>query len=224
MRLDLTQDTILELWIEGKDLTADYQQTSCTQLLRAIKERLCRDNSVNGEDDFPACFSPAQMRVLYREGRRWLSAAYMRADAGGNLRRVRHVLHLTEDGRTHHIQAVACILQMQLPPAWEQARGRPERRLRPCHTSVHQAVDAARPSRPWSRRGAAPEAAAVFQIMGLAVRPRGGPPARPAGPQRHCGGPVGGAGAAAAAGAVRTGPDPGAVPPAGFQGGPAPPL
>ena len=180
MRLDLTQDTILELWIEGKDLTADYQQTSCTQLLRAIKERLCRDNSVNGEDDFPACFSPAQMRVLYREGRRWLSAAYMRADAGGNLRRVRHVLHLTEDGRTHHIQAVACILQMQLPPAWEQAVAGQSGACDPVtrlytKQSMQHAIQA------MVQAGAAPEAAAVFQIMGLAVRPGEDPlPARQA--------------------------------------------
>lgn len=170
MRLDLTQDAIDELWTEGKDLTNEYAQVSCTELLRNRKESFRRDNCRSGEDDFPTCFSPARMRALFKEGRRWLTAVYRRADVGGNIHRVRQVLRLREDPFTHNIQAVGCILQLHLPPAWEQVL---VSLAAPCDpvTRLHTRATAEQAGRAFDKAGAAPYAVAVFQCVGLTAAP-----------------------------------------------------
>lgn len=174
MRMNLTTDTLEELWVEGRDLSSEYAQASCTELLRSRKAHARRDNCRSGEDDFPACFSPARMRALFKEGRRWLTAVYRRADTGGSIHRVRQVLRLMKDPLTHNIQAVGCIVQLRLPPLWERILATQVSECDPV-TRLYTRASAEEAGLAFDKAGASPYAAAVFQCIGLGAAPGSDP-------------------------------------------------
>ncbi len=94
IRADLTQDTVEALWAEGKDLSGQVQKISCSTILSQEQQKI-----LSGADleDFRAHYGREPLLQLFREGRRWLCAEYPRADGSGNIRWVRHAVHLTQD-------------------------------------------------------------------------------------------------------------------------------
>lgn len=94
MRANLDLDRVETLWVEGTDLSGQAQGTRCSEVLQTEKQNIfCKGD----QEDFLDSFDRDKLLQLYRSGQRWLCAEYRRADYGGSIRWVRHVLYLTEE-------------------------------------------------------------------------------------------------------------------------------
>lgn len=168
MRLNLTRDTVEELWVEGQDQTAAWAGVPAWAMLRQQRAGLRRDDSANGADDFSACFSTAQMRAQFGAGRRWLAAVYQRVDAGGNIRRVRHLVRMTQDPQTGALLAFGCLLHLHLPAVWERRLCTESGAFDPI-TRLYDRGFIARAAGAFAGAGAGAYAVAVVQALGLAA-------------------------------------------------------
>lgn len=121
MQADLTRDTVEALWAEGKDLSAQVRETPCSRVLAQRREKILPGA---GQDSFRASYDRDQLLQLFREGRRWLPAEYPRADGSGNIRWVRHVVHLTQDPLSGNVLAHIYLIRSDPLSQLEQALGR----------------------------------------------------------------------------------------------------
>lgn len=170
MRLNLTRDTVEALWTEGRDRTAAYAGASACTMLQEQQPTLRRARDAGDADDVETCFSITRMRAQFAAGRRWLVAAYQRADAAGNICRVRELLHLTENPDTGDLMAFGCVVQLHLPAAWERGLIREGGVIDPL-TRLYDGASIARAARAFAAEGAGPRAVAVFQTLGVSVSP-----------------------------------------------------
>ena len=117
---------------------------------------------------FSACFSTAQMRAQFGAGRRWLAAVYQRVDAGGNIRRVRHLVRMTQDPQTGALLAFGCLLHLHLPAVWERRLCTESGAFDPI-TRLYDRGFIARAAGAFAGAGAGAYAVAVVQALGLAA-------------------------------------------------------
>ncbi len=106
---NLTKDELASLWVEGQDLSSQIWQASCSQILLREWGKVIQEDRV---EETAALFEREKLLGAFREGQRWLSAEYRRADGGGNIRWVRYVLSLTEDTKTHDIYLYAYLIRI----------------------------------------------------------------------------------------------------------------
>ena len=169
MKANLLQDTVEELWVEGKNLGGQVRRTPCSQILCRERETIrCEE----GQEAFLENLDRDRLLRLYQEGERWLSAEYRRADGSGNLRWVRHVLYLSADPFTHDPCLYVYLVRMDLSRQWELALGQgigknPVARLHGRET-VRGMASVLFPSREPGER-----AVALFQADGLDKSHRG---------------------------------------------------
>ena len=172
MRANLDLDTVESLWVEGSDLSGQVQETRCSQILQIERQKIsCRGD----QGEFQSCFDREQLLRLYHSGRRWLCAEYRRADSGGSIRWVRHVLYLREDPISRQVYLFVYLIWLdpnhQLEPILRRERQRdPVTRLygRDAARRIAEAL--------FSNRTGGNRAVAVFQINGLAQQPAGNGP------------------------------------------------
>ena len=107
MRANLELDTVELLWEEGADLSSQVQETRCSQLLQMELQRVFRRGD---QRSLQLYFDREQLLEQFRAGRRWLCAEYRRADSGGGIRWVRHVVYLTEEPISRQIYLFAYLL------------------------------------------------------------------------------------------------------------------
>ena len=168
VRANLTQDAMEEFWSEGKDLSGQVCKTPCSQFLTLERSRIPLP-------DFLECFDRDRLLRLFREGRRWISAEYQRADQGGIIHWVRHGLNLSEDPVTRDIYLHGYLLRADLSRQWEQTLGRAADRdpvsglCLP--NTVRRMAEALFPGRAPGERGVA-----LIHMDGLLRRPEAGPP------------------------------------------------
>ena len=118
MRANLTRDTVDDVWMEGRQANGQGSHLSCTALLHSMQEGIFAEDSQLVP---PACFDPAQLLHRFRQGQQWLSAEYRRTDSSGNIRWVRHTLHLVEDPLTHDVSLHLYLIRIDAARQWEQA-------------------------------------------------------------------------------------------------------
>ena len=176
MRANLDQDTVETLWIEGTDLSGQVQETRCSQILRRERQKIfCRGE----QQDFLACFDREQLLRSFRAGRRWLCAEYRRVDSGGNIRWVRHVLHLAREPVTGQVYLFVYLLWLdpghQLEPAIQRGARRDAVTRLFDRETVRRIAETL-----FSGRKSGNRAVALLQINGI---PRQTPPDGPDGDQ-----------------------------------------
>ena len=120
MRANLTQDTIRELWSEGKDLSGRAREWTCAHILRTEAAKLFSEDD---RRDFARYFDRDALLALYEDGQRWLSAEYRRIDGGGNIRWVGQVINLTEDPLSQDVYLFFYLIQLDRRHRWEAVLG-----------------------------------------------------------------------------------------------------
>ena len=170
MRADLDLDQVEALWLEGSDLSAQAQDMPCSEALRIEKQNIfCKGD----QQDFLDNFDRDKLLQLYRAGQRWLCAEYRRADQGGSIRWVRHVLYLTEEPASHHVYLFAYLIRLDPAQHFDQvirggARRDPVSRLFR-QDAVQQMAEVLFSDRKNGNRGVA-----VLQVSGLERQHPGG--------------------------------------------------
>lgn len=100
MHGNLELDTVEMLWVEGKDMSGRVNGKKCSEILTSEWEKVFR---IGDRRDLKAFFSREHFLDDFRDGKRWLCAEYRRADSGGSVRWVRHVVHMVEDPLTRQV-------------------------------------------------------------------------------------------------------------------------
>ena len=163
MRANLDLDQIEALWLEGADLSGQVQDTPCSEALRAEKQNIfCKGE----QQDFLDNFDRDRLLQLYHAGQRWLCAEYRRADRGGSIRWIRHILYLAEEPVSHHVYLFVYLIRLDSARHFDQvirsgARRDPVSRLFRRDT-VQQMAEIL-----FSHRKNGNRAVAVLQISGL---------------------------------------------------------
>lgn len=170
MRANLALDRIDALWIEGADLTDQVQDTPCSEVLRNEKRNIfCKGE----QRDFLDSFDRDRLLQLYYAGQRWLCAEYRRADRGGSIRWVRHILYLTEDPASHHVHLFAYLIRLDSARHFDQIIRSGAQRDKVSRMFSQEAVQ--RMAEPlFSDRKSGNRAVAVLQVIGLEKQLPGG--------------------------------------------------
>ena len=117
MRGNLTNDTLYELWAEGRDITGNSDLHTCTQLLHSEKGKIfSRDKSSSLEQ----LLDRSELLRRFAAGERWFSATYRRTDGSGSIHSVYLVLYLAEDPVTHDGLLFLYLCQAEYLRSWEQ--------------------------------------------------------------------------------------------------------
>ena len=125
LRANLTQDTVQELWVEGRDFSTQAREERCTQVLkRALGKLFCPGD----RERCTGYFDREALLEQFAQGQHWLWAEYQRVDAGGTLHWVGHTANLAEDPLTHEVYLFLYIRRMDRRRAWEQMAGLEVRR------------------------------------------------------------------------------------------------
>lgn len=170
MRADLELDRIDALWVEGSDLTSKVQDTSCAEFLGSEKQNIfCKGE----QRDFLDSFDRDSLLRLYREGQRWLCAEYRRADQGGSIRWVRHILYLTEEPVNHHVYLFAYLIRLDPARHFDQIIRSGAQRDRVSRLFTQEAVQRMAEIL-FSDRKNGNRAVAVLQVLGLEKQLPGG--------------------------------------------------
>lgn len=109
LRANLTQDTVQELWVEGRSQGWKGQEDLCSQVLQRAAGKLFNKNE---QALLAPYFQRNALLEMYHQGQRWISLEYQRVDAGGNIHRVNHVANLVEDPLTRDVFLFLYISQL----------------------------------------------------------------------------------------------------------------
>ena len=120
MCANLTRDIIESLWVEGRDLSSRIWKVPCSQVLPAECGKVFSEDM---NKRLPALFDRRQLMRMYRKGKSWMSAEYRRTDGSGNIRWIRHIVHLTEDAMTHDVYLYIYMVQTEHRHMLEQSVG-----------------------------------------------------------------------------------------------------
>ena len=118
MRLNLSQDSVDDLWLEGRSLAGRLDDASASTLLGG------KLGKIFNSDDRKALgqlFDREHLLNLHAAGHDWVNVWYERADSGGNIRHVRHVFHLLEGSLTHDVYLNSYLIRVSLPASWHGA-------------------------------------------------------------------------------------------------------
>ena len=164
MRANLDLDTVEMFWEEGSDLSGQLREARCSYLLQAERQKVFSKSS---RRDLQMYFNREQLLQQFRAGHRWLCTEYRRADSGGGIRWVRHVLYLEEEPVSRQIYLFVYLIWLdpchRLEPAVRGDNLRdPVSRLYSRETIRRIAEDL------FTRRTGGNCAVAVLQLGGLA--------------------------------------------------------
>ena len=167
MRANLNQDTVESLWVEGRDLSGQVQETRCSQILQMERQKIfCRGE----RRDFLKYFDRERLLQFFRAGHRWLCTEYRRADSGGSIRWVRHVLYLTENPASGEVYLFVYLIWLDPNHLLEPAVRR-EARRDPVTRLFHREAVREIAESLFSSRQEGNRAVALVQVNGLPQEP-----------------------------------------------------
>ncbi len=167
MRANLDLDRVEALWVEGVDLSGQAQDIRCSEVLQMEKQHIfCKGD----QKVFPANFDREKLLQLYRSGQRWLCAEYRRADHGGSIRWVRHVLYLTEEPVSRQIYLFVYLIWLDPARHFEHVI-RSEARRDPVSRLYTRGALQRMAEMLFSDRKHGNRAVAVLQVNGMEDRP-----------------------------------------------------
>lgn len=160
---NLSRNSVLDLWIEGKDLSGTSTASSCTEILgqEAGKIFSPQDRQALGR-----YFDREQLLEAFARGQRWFSLEYQRVDGSGSIHWINRVVNLAEDPLTRDIYLFTYLFQTDIRHRREEESGLSIRRdpaTGLCGRDTARAlVEAQLQKHPGCRCGAA-----VIQLCGL---------------------------------------------------------
>lgn len=116
MRADLTQDTVRELWMDNRDMSAQLNGELCSHLLFQEESKVSLWDSDENLNDL---FDRRRLLQNFDLGKRWLTAEYRRASGKKKTEWVCHVVNLSEDPLTGDIYLFTYVLRLGLRREWE---------------------------------------------------------------------------------------------------------
>lgn len=120
LHANLSQDTVQELWVEGKNLTGRVGKECCSAILRREGEKLF---SADDRQTLAGYFDREELLRIFARGERWLSIEYRRIDGSGSIRWVSHVVNFGEDPITREIHLFSYLTQVDRRRQLEVALG-----------------------------------------------------------------------------------------------------
>lgn len=120
MRANLSEDVIEELWVEGKDLSGQAADESCSSMLKEGARHLFSHDDRLALADY---FDRERLIELFESGERWLSVEYRRVDGCGSISTVSHFVNLMRDPLTQDVRMSAYISQADPQHDREMALG-----------------------------------------------------------------------------------------------------
>lgn len=116
LHVNLTRNKVEEYWMEGRNLTESIDTSSPRKLIEQFTAGFFRKDSGDGLFRYTA----EDLVRMHEDGRHWVSKDMESTDRGGNIRKVRHVLHLVESAITHDVYMNAYVLQIPLSSRTEK--------------------------------------------------------------------------------------------------------
>lgn len=158
-RMNLTENRIEEVWREGKDLSQKYVNCDCNRILKLIIRDIAQPESLLMDADM---LTPDALIKRYHESERWIAFDSLKADCGGNIRHVRHIIHMLSGNASDEIWLNAYLLQVNIPQEAEKLF--PESAFRDSSSMVYEraAIDNI------AQRLCRKYAVAIFQVNGFA--------------------------------------------------------
>lgn len=117
MRADLSQDSVRELWMDGRDLSSHIPGERCSHILFQEETKLSFWDS---DDDRNDLFDRERLLQRFALGEHWLSAEYRRVSDEKSTEWVYHAVNLTEDPLTGEIYLFTYILRLDRRRRWER--------------------------------------------------------------------------------------------------------
>lgn len=117
---NLSRNSILELWAEGKDLSGTPDAASCTEVL---SHGAAHCASAEDRRALGWCFDREQLLEAFARGECWFSLEYRRADSSGGIHWVNRVMDLAEDPLTRDIYLFTYLFQSDLRHQREEELG-----------------------------------------------------------------------------------------------------
>ncbi len=119
LRTNLSQDTVVELWIEGRDRSRNLVDTSCSGCLARARAAIFNEKE---RESYASYFSVEELLGRFQEGDRWLWIDYQRIEGSGDVRWVRHIANLVEDPLTREVYLFLYICNLDVKKyQWENA-------------------------------------------------------------------------------------------------------
>lgn len=129
VRADLTEDSMEELWIEGRTLTQHLNGASFQRLVQWEKTRLFLRED---REEFLSVFGRTALLDAYARGMEWIAREYRCVDEGGTVRWLSYVAHLAKHPVTGNIQVFGFLQDTERRHAREAALAESARDL-PVH-------------------------------------------------------------------------------------------
>lgn len=125
MKVNLTADSMDEVWIGGIDQTAWTWGKTYSELLHAGQIQMFTKTK---EEEFGKQFDRENLLAAYDRGEYWSRTDYQRVDEGGNIRWMSASVNLVKDSKTEDIRMYACLCDMQKRHDWEKMAEEPVKR------------------------------------------------------------------------------------------------
>lgn len=116
MRLNLSRDSIEEFWLEGKDILGNLESYSASMILSKIRGKLERNEN---EKEIVKFYDTDYILTHFQSDEDWIVLEGHGIDRGGNIRRIRHVWHITTSPFTREKMLNAYLIQSTIPDEWD---------------------------------------------------------------------------------------------------------
>ena len=118
---NLTQDTVHQCWLEGRDVTGEASFLNFTDVLIHESKRAFLPEK---RKNFSEILSRDSLLLAYMERKKhWLMYEYQREDSDGNIRRVSCVVNLYSDSRNQDVHMAMWLNQLDKRYQWETQFG-----------------------------------------------------------------------------------------------------
>ena len=117
MRMDITNDKIEELWQKGKDVSIQAQSYLASEILEKTKQRL---TNKGGEKEIRDLYDINYIKENFKSDEQRMLCEGHSTDRGGNIRRVRHIWHMTTSPFSGHQMLNAYLINVGVPQYWEE--------------------------------------------------------------------------------------------------------
>lgn len=117
LKVNLTEDYVEEIWIDGTDKSAWTWGKTYTEIIKKSSKLLFSDRDIQ---KFKERFNRGNLLKQYEDGCLWSTEEYRRVDEGGNVGWISDTINLVRDPKTKSIYMFVCISNVQQRHEWER--------------------------------------------------------------------------------------------------------
>ena len=120
LKVNLTKDSIENVWKEGMDHTLSLKGRKYTETMEKEPLQLFVKSE---ETEFTDHFKRDTLLAAFEKGEWWFNMEYRRVDSGGNIRWMSETVNLIQDEETKDVYMYACFNDSQQRHNWEMLLG-----------------------------------------------------------------------------------------------------